>query len=199
MTRLDFQLIIIITVTIQVAVLNRFSWNSHGWSESAHGWTLFFFFFFFFFLKTSGSIEPLIWRKMCPQNWFFGFYSAIWGWGKNFKTYSVPHFHIKVYIDFCRQTPAFPLWMIMSPTNRFSQIFQHKLKNIREVFLLGSILIQKKILWRINFVLIKFLPNALLFEKLQNECKNSFLHKVTCVRSDHTGAVAQFYIHGFVL
>ncbi len=40
--------------------------------------------------------------------------------------------------------------------------------------------------------------NALLFEKLQNESKNlSFLHKVTCIRSDHTGAVAKFNIHGF--
>ncbi len=41
-----------------------------------------------------------------------------------------------------------------------------KLKNIREVFLLESKLIWKKILWRINFVLPKFSPNALLFEKL---------------------------------
>ncbi len=42
---------------------------------------------------------------------------------------------------------------------------------MREVFLLKSILIQKKILWRINSVLIKFLPNALLFEKLQMNAK----------------------------
>ncbi len=44
------------------------------------------------------------------------------------------------------------------------------------------------------------MPNALLFKKLQNECKNPlFLHKVTCIRSDHGGAVAQFHIHGFIL
>ncbi len=86
------------------------------------------------------------------------------------------------------------------PTNGFLQFFQHKLKNIREVFLLERILIQKKILWRINFVLIKFLPNALLLEKLQNEFKNlSFLHKVTCIRLDHAGAVAKYHIRGFIL
>ncbi len=43
-----------------------------------------------------------------------------------------------------------------------------------------------------------FAKNSLLFEKLQNECKNSsFLQKVTCIRSDHVGAVAKFHIHGF--
>ncbi len=47
------------------------------------------------------------------------------------------------------------------------------MKNFHKVFPLENILIRKKILWRINFVLIKFSPNALLFEKLQNECKNS--------------------------
>ncbi len=71
---------------------------------------------------------------------------------------------------------------------------------MREVFLLESILIRKKILWKINFVLIKFLSNALLFVKSQNECKNpTFLHKVACIRSDHLGAVAQFQIHGYIL
>ncbi len=84
--------------------------------------------------------------------------------------------------------------------NGFPQFFQHKLKNIQEVFQLKSILISKKILWRINFVLIKFSPNALLSAKLENECKNpQFLHKVTCIRSDHPGAVAKFHIHGFIL
>ncbi len=48
-----------------------------------------------------------------------------------------------------------------------SVIFECKLKNMYEVILLESILIWKKILWRINFVLIKFLPNALLFQKLR--------------------------------
>ncbi len=38
-----------------------------------------------------------------------------------------------------------------------SVIFKCKLKNTHKVSLLESILIQKKILWRINFVFIKFL------------------------------------------
>ncbi len=47
---------------------------------------------------------------------------------------------------------------------------------------------------------MKFSPNALLFEKLQNERENpSFLHKVTCIKSDHAGAVAKFHIRGFDL
>ncbi len=53
MTLLDFQLIIIITVSIQVAVLNQFSWNSHGFCKSINGWTL------SFFLET---IEALIFK-----------------------------------------------------------------------------------------------------------------------------------------
>ncbi len=52
--------------------------------------------------------------------------------------------------------------------------------------LLERILIRKKVLWRINFILIKFSLNALLFEKSWNECKNpSFLHKTMCIQSDH--------------
>ncbi len=62
-------------------------------------------------------------------------------------------------------------------------IFEHELKNIHEVLLLGSMFIRKKILWRINFVLIKFSPNVLFFVKLPNECKNpSFLLKVMCMK-----------------
>ncbi len=50
-----------------------------------------------------------------------------------------------------------------------------------------SILIRKKILWRINFVLIGFLVNASLFKKSQNEYKNpSFLHKTMCIESNHS-------------
>ncbi len=70
MALLDFQVITIITVTILVSVLNRFLWNSHGWCEFTYRWTL------FFFLEKIGPIEPLIWGKMCPQNWFFDFHSA---------------------------------------------------------------------------------------------------------------------------
>ncbi len=54
------------------------------------------------------------------------------------------------------------------------------------------------------FVLIKFLLNALLFEKSGNECKNpSFLHKAMGIESDQGStkmhAVLPFYIRGFEL
>ncbi len=105
----------------------------------------------------------------------------------------------KAYIDFCHQISSFSKNGHLSLIG-LSQFFQHKLKNIREVFLLEGKLIRKKILWRINFVFIKFSPNALLFEKLQHECKNpSFLYKVTCIKLDHTGTVAKFHIHDFIL
>ncbi len=95
---------------------------------------------------------------------------------------------------------TFPPKWLCPPTNSFSQFFQLKLKNIRAVFLLKSVLIRKKILWIINFVFTKFSPNVLFFGKLQNECTNpSFLHNVTCIRSDHAGSVAKFHIHGFIL
>ncbi len=78
-----------------------------------------------------------------------------------------------------------PVIIIISwkPRNR---IFECKLNNIHNVLLLENTLVWKKILWRINFVLIKFSLNALLFEKLRNECKSpSFLYKATCIVSDH--------------
>ncbi len=71
-----------------------------------------------------------------------------------------------------------------------SVIFEQKLKNIHEVLLLKGILIRKKILWKINFFVIKFLSNALLFG---NKCKNtSFLHKIMCISVDYAGAIVQF-------
>ncbi len=87
--------------------------------------------------------------------------------------------NIQFILIFVSRQPL-PLKMVTSS----HKYFQCKLKNIHEVFPLKSILTWKKILWRINFVLIKFSPNVLLFEKLQNECKNpSFLHKVTCIKA----------------
>ncbi len=84
MTRLDFQLIIIITFTIQVAVLNRFSWNSLSWCGSTHRWTQ-------WSLETIGLIEPLIWGKKGRQNRFFG-YGMGFSEKKISKSYSVPSF-----------------------------------------------------------------------------------------------------------
>ncbi len=60
------------------------------------------------------------------------------------------------------------------------------MKNIHQVLQLKSLLIQKKILWIINFVTIKFSLNALVFEKSWKECKNpSFLYKAMSIQSDH--------------
>ncbi len=58
------ELIIIITVTIQVAVSNQFSWNPHGYYKSTHGWILLFW-------ETIGPIEPLIWGKCAPKMVFW--------------------------------------------------------------------------------------------------------------------------------
>ncbi len=58
--------------------------------------------------------------------------------------------------------------VIMISWKSKSVIFECKLKIIYEVLLLESILNRKKILWRINFVLIKFSQNALLFQKSRN-------------------------------
>ncbi len=53
-------------------------------------------------------------------------------------------------------------------------------------FCCSKVTYSKKILCRINHVLIKFSLNELRFEKSWNECKNpSFLHNVTCIESDH--------------
>ncbi len=61
-----------------------------------------------------------------------------------------------------------------------SVIFECKLKNVYEVFLLKRVLSRKEILWKINFILIKFFLNKILLEKVQNEFKKpSFLHKAT--------------------
>ncbi len=55
--------------TIQVAILNQFSWNSQSRCGSTHGRTL-------SFLETIGLIEPLAWGKMYLQNQFSRFHSA---------------------------------------------------------------------------------------------------------------------------
>ncbi len=246
MTLLDFHLIIIITVTIQVAVFNWFSWNSHGWCQPKHGWTL------FCFGNNQSNRTTDMGENMPPKlvfwlsfSWYGGF------WGKNFEAvFGTPFPIIKVihfchpashsvkngyaakniflavileniiiiilncYIkniqnlisykkgctDFCRQMPPFPQNGHVLPQMVFHNFFNLNWRTFGEVFLLETILVQRKILWRINFVLMKCLPNAVLFEKLQNECKNpSFLDKVTCIRWNHAGAGAKFHIHGFIL
>ncbi len=77
--------------------------------------------------------------------------------------------------------------------------FEWKLKNVHKVLLLEMIFIWKKILWKNNFVLIKFLRNTLLFEKSWNKCKNSsFLHKAMCTESDHGSTKMQCCISTFM-
>ncbi len=104
MTLLRIQLIIIITVTIQVAVLNWFSWNSRSWCKSTYGLTLFIY-LFFFFLETVGPIEPLIWgENVAPKLVFWlSFSGHVVFCEKNFKAV----FHTpsrKSYVHFCRPT-----------------------------------------------------------------------------------------------
>ncbi len=124
-------------------------------------------------------IQSLISQKMVmpPQKLFFAvilenivflFFEKIVIYKKIFKI----SFLTKKFILIFSPDTTFPSKWSLPPTNGFSQFFQHKLKKICEVFLLESIIIRKKILWRINFVLIKFLLNALLFKKLQNEYKS---------------------------
>ncbi len=147
--------------------------------------------------------HPISWKMvMTPKIIFCGYFVkyCFFFFKLFYKKYSELHFLQKSLYWFLSPDNSFPAkWSCLS-INGFSQFFQHKLKNICKVFLLESILVWKKILWRINFVLIKFLPNALLFDKLQNECKNLLLLHITCVpSSDPAEAVSKFHIHGFVL
>ncbi len=73
-------------------------------------------------------------------------------------------------------------------------------KNIRLCCSKVLILIQKKILWRMNLVLIKFLLNALILEKSWNECKNpSFLHKAMCIESDqYSTRMRHSFLHSWL-
>ncbi len=106
MTLLNFQLIIIITVLIQITVLNQFSWNSHGCCESTHGWILFFFYFFFFWNNRSNRI--IIMGENVPPKLVFWHSFSRYGvfLRKKFQSripYSILHW--EAYIHFCHPTP----------------------------------------------------------------------------------------------
>ncbi len=60
------------------------------------------------------------------------------------------------------------------------------MKNIYEVFLLESILTGKEILWRINFILIKFFLNEIPLEKIQNEWKKKHHFSIRLRASSRT-------------
>ncbi len=131
-----------------------------------------------------------------PKKFFVSYFGEYWF----FFSKKIVKFLQKRLYWFLSPDAPFSSKQSCPATNSFLQFCQCKLKNILEILLPESILIRKKILWRINFVIIKFLLNALLFEKLWNECKNpSFLHKITCIMSDHAGAVAKFHIHSLEL
>ncbi len=94
MTLLDFQLIIVITVTLQVGVLNRFSWNSHGWWESTYGWTL-------CFLWHNQSNRTTDMGENEPQNCFFPFIQPVWDFlRKKFQSLIRYHFSQKRLYSF---------------------------------------------------------------------------------------------------
>ncbi len=104
-----------------------------------------------------------------------------------YEKYAKPHFlQNSLYIIFLSPNTPFPSkWSC--PLNGFSQFFQHKLKNIREVFRL-NVLNRKKTLWRINFVLIKFSPNALFLKNYRMNAKFHYFSIRLCVLGQTTQA-----------
>ncbi len=77
---------------------------------------------YFFFLETTGSTEPLIWGKMCPQNWFFGFHSAGMGFlKKKFQSRIwYPFFREEVIFFFVIRQPI-PRKIVMPPPLPYSK------------------------------------------------------------------------------
>ncbi len=143
------------------------------------------------FILSSNS--PFLEKWSCTQKLFIAvilenivFFLEKWLHEK----YSKPHFLQKSLLIFVvRHTP--PLKMVMSSCKCFFTIFQWKLKNNREVFLLQM---ENKL------CSYKIFTKSITFWELQNECKNpSFLRKVICIRSDHAGALTKFHIHSFIL
>ncbi len=141
-----------------------------------------------FFLKTP---IPAEWKS---KNQFWGHIPPIsiilldWFFSKKKEVHPCvnPHQSCEIQENRFKMVICIVTVIIIISWKSRSAIFKCKLKNIHKALLLVSTLIQKKILWRINFVLIKFSLNALIFERSQNKCKNlSFLHKTTCIESEH--------------
>ncbi len=135
-------------------------------------------------------------QKTCFGGSFSPISAVLWGWLCP-KTIGFIHvWTLTNHANFMKTVSKLRsvLWLIIIIISwkPRSVIFECKFKNIYEVLLLKSILVRKKILWRINFILIKFLISKLLLEKLQNECKKpSFIHEAI--------SIFPFYIHGFEL
>ncbi len=95
---------------IQVAVLNWFSWNSHGWCGSIHRWIL-------LFLETIGPIEPHIWGKCATKTGFSGLSQMVWEFLREKLENCIWYF-----IYFVVRRPV-PLKMVMPSKNNFSLLF----------------------------------------------------------------------------
>ncbi len=132
----------------------------------------------YFSLKLTGIRRRLILETFNPFNIFFQ--KERWAVVCSSEDY--------IFVKSCENRFKFFLECINLFPKFLKNLISSKVKrNSNRVLLLESILIQKKILWRINFILIKFLQNKLLLEKLPKECKKpSFLHKAMCIQSDHS-------------
>ncbi len=140
MTLQDFQLIIIITVTIQIAALNWFSWNSHSWCGSTLGWT---FFGNNLFNRTTDMGE-----NVPPKLIFWFSVSRYMGfWRKNLKVvYGTPFPIEKVLFIFVVRHPI-PWKMVMSSKIIFRSYF-------------GKYIFKKVVKWKIfktSFPTTKFI------------------------------------------
>ncbi len=93
---------------------------------------------------------------------------------KNYRNHPCVNLHqpCEFHENRCQTATCIVTVIIIINWKSKSVIFECKLKNIHEVLLFESVLIRKKISRRINFVLIKFSLNALLFEKSWNKRKN---------------------------
>ncbi len=87
---------------MQIAVLNRFSWNSHDWCASTHRWTLPIVF---------GYNRPNRTKNMgenAPETNFSGLSQIVWVFLRKQLKYGVRYStsRRKNFIHFCRPTPC---------------------------------------------------------------------------------------------
>ncbi len=137
----------------------------------------------YLFLETVGSIEPLIWGKMCPQNWFFSFHSEDMFFEENIlKRYLVPHFpQKKLYSFLSSDTPPFP------------EKWSCPLKIIFRCYFDFFFFFEKIVKWKIFKTL--FLTKTLIFV-----ARHSLpLKMVISFYKYHAGAVTKFHIYDFIL
>ncbi len=108
---------------IQISVLNWFSWNSHGWCGSTHGWTL-------LFLETIDPIEPPIWGKFVLKTNFLGLSQTVCSFlKKKLKNCIWYPFPQKRLYSFCRLTLHLSK-MVMPPSPQKKLFLAVVLENI---------------------------------------------------------------------